>query len=387
MCSQTRTLNSFMKSAGIYIHIPFCAVKCIYCDFYSITERENSIPRFINAIVKEIKTCTVDVSNWKLETIFIGGGTPSLLNGRNIESILNALERKYKLAQIKEWTMEANPGEAPLERLKDFRSLGINRLSMGVQSLEPDLLKFLTRIHSANQVFETYEHARNAGFENINCDLIYSMPGQSWEIWERDLLRVLDLKPEHISAYTLTLEKGTELYQFVKKGQVTMPDEEQTGEWFLNTHAILNSHGYSAYEISNFARPGMECRHNLHYWRIHPYLAFGPSAHGFDGSNRWGNVRSLDQYLTQIESGNTLISMKESLTQKNLTNELIGFGLRMNEGIDLAQIPERYLNQFNTNLESARQKWSDVLILRDSSVSLTEKGMVYADAVGVDLML
>lgn len=376
-----------MKSAGIYIHIPFCAVKCIYCDFYSITDRENSIPRFINAIVKEIETCTVDVSNWKLETIFIGGGTPSLLNGRNIESILNALERKYNLAQKKEWTMEANPGEAPLERLKDFRSLGINRLSMGVQSLEPDLLKFLTRIHSANQVFETYEHARNAGFENINCDLIYSMPGQSWEIWERDLLRVLDLKPEHISAYTLTLEKGTELYQFVKKGQVTMPEEDQTGGWFLKTHGILNSHGYSAYEISNFAKPGMECRHNLHYWRIHPFLAFGPSAHGFDGSNRWGNVRSLDQYLTQIESGNTPISMKESLTQKNLTNELIGFGLRMNEGIDLAQIPERYLNQFNTNLESARQKWSDVLILRDSSVSLTKKGMVYTDAVGVDLML
>ena len=376
-----------MKSAGIYIHIPFCAVKCIYCDFYSITDRENSIPRFINAIVKEIETCTVDVSNWKLETIFIGGGTPSLLNGRNIESILNALERKYNLAQKKEWTMEANPGEAPLERLKDFHSLGINRLSMGVQSLEPDLLKFLTRIHSANQVFETYEHARNAGFENINCDLIYSIPGQSWEIWKRDLLRVLDLKPDHISAYTLTLEKGTELYQFVKKGQVTMPEEDQTGGWFLKTHGILNSHGYSAYEISNFAKPGMECRHNLHYWRIHPFLAFGPSAHGFNGSNRWGNVRSLDQYLTQIESGNTPISMKESLTQKNLTNELIGFGLRMNEGIDLAQIPERYLNQFITNLESAREKWSDVLILRDSSVSLTKKGMVYTDAVGVDLML
>ena len=376
-----------MKSAGIYIHIPFCAVKCIYCDFYSITDRENSIPRFINAIVKEIETFTVDVSNWKLETIFIGGGTPSLLNGRNIESILNVLERKYDLAQIKEWTMEANPGEAPLERLKDFHSLGINRLSIGVQSLEPALLTFLTRIHSADQVFETYEYARTAGFANVNCDLIYSIPGQSWKIWERDLNRILDLQPDHISAYTLTLEEGTELYQFVKKGQVTMPDEDQTGEWFLNTHAILNSHGYSAYEISNFARPGMECRHNLHYWRIHPYLAFGPSAHGFDGSNRWGNVRSLDQYLTQIESGNTPISMKESLTQKNLANELIGFGLRMNEGIDLAQIPKRYLNQFNTNLESAREKWSDVLIFRDSSVSLTKKGMVYADAVGVDLIL
>ena len=376
-----------MESAGIYIHIPFCSVKCIYCDFYSIADRENSIPRFINTIVKEIETCSVDVSNWKLETIFIGGGTPSLLIGSYIESIIKALERKYDLTKIKEFTIEANPGEAPLERLKDYRSLGINRLSMGVQSLEPDLLKFLTRIHSANQVFKTYENARTAGFENINCDLIYSMPGQSWEIWERDLFQVLDLKPEHISAYTLTLEKGTELYQFVKKGEVAMPDEGQTGEWFLNTLGILNSHGYPAYEISNFARPGMECRHNLHYWRIHPYLAFGPSAHGFDGRNRWGNVRSLDQYLTQIESGNTPISMKDSLIQKNLTNELIGFGLRLNEGIDLAQIPERYLNQFNTNLESAREKWSDVLIICDSSVSLTKKGMVYTDAVAVDLML
>ena len=376
-----------MESAGIYIHIPFCSVKCIYCDFYSIADRENSIPRFINTIVKEIETCSVDVSNWKLETIFIGGGTPSLLIGSYIESIIKALERKYDLTMIKEFTIETNPGEAPLERLKDYRSLGINRLSMGVQSLEPDLLKFLTRIHSTDQVFKTYENARSAGFENINFDLIYSIPGQSWKIWERDLLLMLSLKPEHISAYTLTLEKGTELYQYVKKGQISMPNEDQTDEWFLNTHGILKSNGYLAYEISNFARQGMECRHNLHYWRIHPYLAFGPSAHGFNGNNRWGNVRSLDRYINQIESGNSPISMKESLNQKNLTNELIGFGLRMNEGINLAQIPEKYLNQFNTNLESAREKWSDILISLNSTVSLNKKGMVYADAVAVDLML
>tara|TARA_B100001123_G_C15333510_1_gene1032021 strand:- start:1863 stop:2993 length:1131 start_codon:yes stop_codon:yes gene_type:complete len=376
-----------MESAGIYIHIPFCSVKCIYCDFYSIADRENSIPRFINAIVKEIETCSMDVSNWKLETIFIGGGTPSLLIGSYIESIIKALERKYDLTMIKEFTIETNPGEAPLERLKDYHSLGINRLSMGVQSLEPNLLKFLTRIHSTDQVFKTYENARSAGFENINFDLIYSIPGQSWEIWERDLLLMLGLKPEHISAYTLTLEKGTELYQYVKKGQVSMPKEDQANEWFLNTHGILKSNGYPAYEISNFARKGMECQHNLHYWRIQPYLAFGPSAHGFDGNSRWGNVRSLDRYINQIESGNSPISMKESLTQKNLTNELIGFGLRMNEGINLAQIPEKYLNQFNTNLESVQEKWSNVLILLESTVSLNKKGMIYADAVGVDLML
>jgi oxygen-independent coproporphyrinogen-3 oxidase len=166
-----------------------------------------------------------------------------------------------------------------------------------------------------------------------------------------------------------------------------MPNEDQADEWFLNTHGILKSNGYPAYEISHFANQGMECRHNLHYWRIQPYLAFGPSAHGFDGNNRWGNIRSLDQYINQIELGNSPISMKESLTQKNLTNELIGFGLRMDEGINLAQIPEKYLNQFNTNLELAREKWSNVLILLDSTVSLNKKGMIYADAVGVDLML
>ncbi|MBH10943.1 MAG: coproporphyrinogen III oxidase [Candidatus Marinimicrobia bacterium] len=376
-----------MKSAGIYIHIPFCAVKCNYCDFYSITDRKDSVPRFIDAVVKEIQKCTVDVSNWNLDTIFIGGGTPSLLNANDIESILLALETKYNLTQIKEFTIEANPGESPLERLRDFRSLGINRLSIGVQSLEPKILTFLTRIHSADQAFNTYENARTAGFENINCDLIYAIPGQSWKIWERDLTRILNLNPEHISAYILTLEKGTELYKFVKKGSVSMPKQDHTAEWFLNTQNILRTNSYSAYEISNYAKPGMECLHNQHYWRIHPYLAFGPSAHGFDGKIRWNNFKSLDKYLKQIESGKIPVSTEESLTEKNLINELIGFGLRMKDGINLIRIPKKYLKIFSTNLISAEKKWKDFLIINNTSVSLTEKGMVYADSICVDLLL
>lgn len=376
-----------MKSAGIYIHIPFCAIKCMYCDFYSIADREESIPRFVHALISEIQRCQIDIAEWKIDTIFIGGGTPSLLEAKQIESILEALAAKYNLSSVKEFTIEANPGEAPKERLRDFRSFGINRISMGVQSLEPKLLKFLTRIHSVEQVFETFENARSVGFENVNCDLIYAIPGQSWEIWERDLNRIIELEPNHISAYTLTLEKGTDLFTLVKNKKVTMPKDGQTGDWFLKTHEMMKMNGYASYEISNFSNSGMECEHNLHYWRIHPYLAFGPSAHGFDGTNRWNNSRSLDQYLQQIESDSSPVSMKEILSEKDRLNELIGFGLRMNEGINLKRIPEKYQNAFNNNLIIAENKWEGCFIKKDESISLTPTGMVYSDGIGVDLML
>ena len=376
-----------MKSAGIYIHIPFCAIKCMYCDFYSIADREESIPRFVHALISEIQRCQINTAEWKIDTIFIGGGTPSLLDAKQIESILEALAAKYDLSSVKEFTIEANPGEAPKERLRDFRSFGINRISMGVQSLEPKLLKFLTRIHSVEQVFETFENARSVGFENVNCDLIYAIPGQSWEIWERDVNRIIELEPNHISAYTLTLEKGTDLFTLVKNRKVTMPKDGQTGDWFLKTHEMMKMNGYASYEISNFSNSGMECEHNLHYWRIHPYLAFGPSAHGFDGTNRWNNSRSLDQYLQQIESDSSPVSMKEILSEKDRLNELIGFGLRMNEGINLKRIPEKYQNAFNNNLIIAENKWEGCFIKKDESISLTPTGMAYSDGIGVDLML
>lgn len=359
----------------------------MYCDFYSIAEKEDAIPRFIHAITKEIKNCQIDTQQWQFDTIFIGGGTPSLVEAHHIETVMNSLHSKFDLSQISEITIEANPGEAPKSRLKNFRQMGINRLSMGVQSLEPDLLKFLTRIHSVEHVFETYNNARSAGFENVNCDMIYSIPGQSWDIWERDLKKVIELEPNHISAYTLTLEKGTDLFKLVKNKKVSMPADDQTGEWFLKTHDLLGNAGYPAYEISNFSRPGFECKHNLHYWRIHPYLAFGPSAHGFDGQNRWNNSRSLDQYLHQIESGNSSISMKETLHEKDRLNELIGFGLRMKEGIDLTRIPTQFIDPFNQNLVNVKKKWTGCLMEKQYSISLTTTGMVYGDAIGIELMV
>ena len=376
-----------MKLAGIYIHIPFCAVKCMYCDFYSITEREESIPRFFNALNKEIENCTIDSKDWQFDTVFIGGGTPSIIEPSFLESIIKSLDNKYDLSGIKEFTIEANPGEAPKQRLKDYHSIGINRLSIGVQSLEPSLLKFLTRIHTKEQFFETYDSARSVGFENINCDLIYSIPGQSWEIWERDLNNIIDLNPEHISAYTLTMEKGTGLFQMVKNGQIQMPNDSETGGWFTQTHELLNSNGFNTYEVSNFSKKNMECQHNIHYWRIHPYLAFGPSAHGFDGSKRWNNARSLDQYIQQIESERSPISLSETLTERDNLNEYIGFGLRMSAGIDINKFHGTSKSEFKNKYSLVKLKWGKYFNENQNNISLTQKGMLFSDLIIPELLL
>ena len=344
-----------MKSAGIYLHIPFCAVKCMYCDFYSITDRENSIPTFIKAIMQEIKACRIDASDWIIDTIFIGGGTPSLLSENMIESILSQLHKKYDLSNIREITIEANPGEAPKDRLKSFYEMGINRVSIGAQSFQPNLLQFLTRIHNRDQIFETYDNARDAGFDNINCDLIYSIPGQTWSNWSDDLDTISAMSPEHISAYTLTAEKGTELFSMVLNNKLKMPKKEQEGKWFLKTHEILSRNGYQAYEVSNFSKPGYECNHNLHYWNIEPYLAFGPSAHGFDGQYRWNNSRSLDQYIGCILSGKSAISMREKISTIEHINEKVGFGLRMKKGFEIKDIPKKYHKLLKNNIENAQK--------------------------------
>ena len=376
-----------MKSAGIYLHIPFCAVKCMYCDFYSITDRENSIPTFIKAILQEIKECKIDASDWIIDTIFIGGGTPSLLSENMIESILSQLHKKYDLSNIKEITIEANPGEAPKARLKSFYEMGINRISIGAQSFQPNLLQFLTRIHNRDQIFETYDNARDAGFDNINCDLIYSIPGQTWSNWSDDLDIISAMSPEHISAYTLTAEKGTELFSMVLNGKLKMPKKEQEGKWFLKTHEILSRNGYQAYEVSNFSKPGYECNHNLHYWNIEPYLAFGPSAHGFDGQYRWNNSRSLDRYTSCILAGKSAISTREKVSTMEHINEKVGFGLRMKKGFKIKGIPKQYQKLLRNNIKSAQEKYPDCINTKSDNITFTQKGMLYADELIPSILL
>ena len=254
-----------MQSAGIYFHIPFCRAKCNYCDFYSVVDQDDNIAKFIESMILEIDRFKLDTSDWEFNSIYIGGGTPNMLNAFYIEKIISSLDKKYDLSKIKEFSIEVNPGETTVDQLLNYRSLGINRLSIGVQSFDSRVLKFLTRAHNSNQVYEVFENARAADFENINCDLIYCIPGQTLKSWEQDLKKVINIEPDHISAYTLIVEKGTELYQFKKMGKIKMPDENITSELFITTHEILKENNYLYYEMSHFAKNGKECLHNLNY--------------------------------------------------------------------------------------------------------------------------
>tara|TARA_B100000408_G_scaffold130506_1_gene115347 strand:+ start:390 stop:1472 length:1083 start_codon:yes stop_codon:yes gene_type:complete len=359
----------------------------MYCDFYSVADKDFEMPSFFDALLKEIELCETDTNNWTIDTIFIGGGTPSLTDPRHIEKLIRALESKFDLSNVTEFTMEANPGEAPAERLKAFYDLGVNRLSMGVQSLEPDLLQFLTRIHGPEAVFKTFDGARKAGFDNINCDLIFNIPGQTMDIWKRDLQTIIDLNPEHLSCYSLTVEEGTQLYQYVNRGKVTMPSDDQSADLYLWTQSIMAKNGYEQYEISNWSKPENECRHNLHYWEIDPYLAFGPSAHGFDGKIRFSNIRNLDGYIKNLGDGKSPHQDHYELSDKDRTNEMIGFGLRINNGVNLNQIPELFREAVNQSIIDNHSKWGGYLVIEDDRIKLTSAGFAFADGIAVDLMI
>jgi len=375
------------QAAGIYLHIPFCKVKCIYCDFYSITEREHQREHFTKMLCKEIENYANDNSfTYTIDTIFIGGGTPSLLTPNQLESILTTLNKFYNFNNLFEITMEANPGEAPFEKLKAFRKLGINRLSMGFQSLQPELLKFLTRIHTGEQAIQTFHHAREAGFENINVDLIFSIPNQTLSMLEQDLEVITKLNPNHISAYSLTVESGTELNKMVRHEKVNMPKDESDLEMLFFVRDYLNENGYSPYEISNFSKNGFECKHNLHYWNTEPYLAFGPSAHGFDLKNRWWNVRSLDEYLNKLNSGKSAIISKENSSNTNLYNELLLNGLRLKNGINLEKL-KIYNPNYLADLNFGLKKWDGKLVTNKESLFISEKGIPFLDSILPDLFI
>jgi len=374
-----------MQTAGIYIHIPFCKVKCNYCDFYSITEREHQREQFSKMLCREIDLYSKQNEfDFQLDTIFFGGGTPSLLTPNQLEQILSTLHKCYDLSNVTEITMEANPGEAPLEKLVQFRKLGINRLSMGFQSLQPKLLNFLTRIHSREQSLETYKNARKAGFENINVDIIFSIPDQTINMLEEDLETIVQLKPNHISAYSLTVEAGTELNKLVKHNQVVMPKDESDLAMLFFVREMLTKNGYNPYEISNFSLQNQECKHNLHYWNSDPYLAFGPSAHGYSFQNRWWNVRSLDEYLRRLENNESPIVSKEFNDATLKFNELLLNGLRLTRGIPVKKLTAINPN-YKKDLVLGLNKWQSELAINKESLYLTDKGIPFLDSILPDL--
>ncbi len=376
-----------MTTAGIYLHFPFCKTKCMYCDFFSITKREHQIPQFTDALIHEIEIfVNTHHIDWTFDTIFLGGGTPSLIDTKNLERIIETLHKYFNLSEIKEFTLEANPGEAPLEKLKEFRQLGINRLSMGFQSFNDKLLEFLGRLHTARDCFTTFENARTAGFNNINADLIFDIPHQTMNQWEDDLKSLVNLDPEHISTYSLTVEENTTLFGLVNSGKVQMPSEVLDMEMFIHTRRYLEENGYSPYEISNFSKTNMECMHNLHYWNVENYLAFGPSAHGYDGQTRWWNVKSLEQYFKEIKLNKLPILSSETLSPSDHYNELIFNGLRLTQGIKLHILQNAYPYDFESYIDFKLKKWSG-LIEDDGYLKLNNEGILLADEIASDLFV
>ncbi len=414
-------LNPMKTPTSIYIHIPFCEVKCGYCDFYSVPrgwEEFELQERYVEALRGEIdrrySTAAGPVGP-TVQSIFFGGGTPSLLRPDLIEKILAHLQKYFSWDQSCEITLETNPKTVSLDKLKTFRSLGINRLSIGVQSFQDRYLKFLGRIHSGQEARTTVTDAFAAGFENINCDLIFSLPGQTLSEWKQDLETALSLETTHLSCYNLTIEPGTpfaRLYensdvpvilsetkdlisrdssppraaQNDKAGTAPLPDNETALQQFEWTRQHLQGTGLPAYEISNFARPGFECLHNLNYWRYGEYWGFGTAASSFTYFERRNNARDLKDYLTkphrrQDPMGGTFEI--DVITKEMAQGEFVMLGLRTREGISLS----RYQELFKESFETTDPNWvkkclkNEWVVLNGSSCRLTESGVKVADSI------
>ena len=354
-----------MKESALYIHIPFCDHKCIYCDFYSIITEDNIQP-FLKSVKKEIEYYSNFYSHDRIYTsIFFGGGTPSLMEPKYLEEIINSLNKNFKISNDVEITMETNPGTVSKSKLKDFLQIGINRISIGVQSFDDDDLKFLTRIHDNQTAIDTVNNAYAIGFKNISLDLIFNLPGQTKKKWIHNLETALSFPINHISAYSLILERGTILNKMAIEGKVKIQDEDYDAELYELTIDYLISKKFYQYEVSNFCKPGYECRHNNAYWRYKDYLSFGTSAHSFINGKRWWNFSSLKKYIFEIESKGNAVANYEILNEEQKFNEYIMLALR-SKGIDL--------NEFRNiaRCEPLRDKVSNINISHEMVRNFTE---------------
>jgi len=330
-------------TAGLYIHIPFCSIRCGYCDFYTVTQGHAAIPSYLEAVKREIQLFARqdDVKNLTFGTIYFGGGTPSLLEPAQIGSLIGHAFSQFRFQEPVEITIEANPGTVSLEQFKEFLRAGVNRVSIGVQSFAEAELTFLDRDHSAEQSIRCVQNARKAGFENLSLDLIFGLPGQDVDTWSQNLHQAAELDPDHISAYNLTFTEGTPLTKQLRQGRFELCDEEKERAMQLSAIEILDTYGYSQYEISNYARPGFESRHNRKYWDGSPYLGLGASAHSLLGQKRFWNVRNYRLYTESLAQEKLPISGEEQLEQDDLCFERVFLGLRQRRGIDLSEFEKQ----------------------------------------------
>ena len=371
---------------GIYIHIPFCRSKCDYCDFYSLAGREGQMDQYQKALLAHIRETAPLAQGIAVDTIYFGGGTPSFYGAKRIRELLAAVHKLFQVEQGAEVTVECNPDSVDLKSLRLLRKAGVNRLSLGMQSAQAEELRRIHRIHTPQQTDLATELARKAKFSNVSLDLIYGLPGQTMESWKATVEHALSLLPQHLSCYGLKVEEGTPLARRVEAGEM-LPDDDQQADLYLWTVGRLERAGYPQYEISNFAKPGYESRHNLRYWLTRPYIGFGPGAHSDFGGRRYSFVRNLDAYIQGVLEGGNVIDSSELIPQRERCGEYLMLRLRTVRGIDGQEYRRTYFMDFaplEARLrEFAAQGWAEEA---EGRWHFTPKGFLVSNQLIGDLL-
>lgn len=375
------------KELGIYIHMPFCKQKCYYCDFISYANKEKSAKKYANCIIKEFNS--YNLNEYNITTIYIGGGTPSFIDSNLINKIVEQLRIKLKNNITKfeniEITIEANPGTITLDKLKQYKESGINRISIGLQSTNDELLKEIGRIHSYQEFLDAYKIVREVGFENINVDLMLGLPNQTIQDLKDSIEKVTDLNPEHISVYSLILEENTKLEKMINEGILKLPEEELERQMYWYVKNMLELKGYNQYEISNFSKKGEESKHNLNCWEQKEYIGLGVAAHSYIDMKRYSNTENIEEYIKNIEDGNVKKNknLHEEQTIEDAKKEYMMLGLRKIDGVSITKFEEKYnenpIYLFKNELDKLVKE--NLIEVDLDNIRLTNKGLDFANLV------
>ena len=378
-----------MKNIGIYVHIPFCKQKCKYCDFISFQCMEDKFEDYFKYLIKEIENKSEEVMD-EIDTIYIGGGTPSIVPAEYIEQVLKEIFGKYKVSKNAEITIEVNPGTVDEEKLKKYLSIGINRLSIGLQSTNDKLLKMLGRVHTYKEFEDVFEKARNVGFKNINVDLMIGLPNQTIEDVNESLEKIIDKKPEHISVYSLIIEENTKMFDLINEGILELPSEDLERKMYWRVKETLELNGYNHYEISNFSKFGFESKHNMNCWNQHEYLGFGVAAHSYFDGMRYSNINDLKQYIENFKNEEAVYNVvfHEKQDKEEMMKEYMILGLRKIEGVKISDFKNKFVDNplyvFRNELEKLTK--NDLLEIDEDVIKLTKKGLDFANMVWIEFV-
>ncbi|MDK0863672.1 radical SAM family heme chaperone HemW [Clostridium perfringens] len=377
-----------MDKISLYIHIPFCAQKCLYCDFPSFARKDHLRKAYIEALNKEIISLREKNNNLEINTIFIGGGTPSVLEADELECLLKEVA-KLNMAKEVEYSMECNPGNLTEEKLEVMKNYGVNRISMGLQAKQDNLLKGLGRIHNYKTFKENFLLAKKVGFNNINVDLMFGLPNQRLNEWEETLREIISLEPAHISAYSLIIEEGTAFYNLYENDKLKLPTEEEERKMYHLAKKILEENGFNQYEISNYAKDGKECRHNLAYWNMDNWIGVGSAAASYINGKRIKNISSVEEYINSIKDKGEAVEEIINNSKNDNMEEFMFMGLRKINGIDENEFKNRFSMNINDVYGEILNKYiGEGLLIRESGrIFLSEKGIEISNVIMADFLL